>query len=108
MRNKAHLPNIYLIAYKIKIPTARPTCPLQLSFIFLNDLDQKNILCANCKYLKICGTGCRANAFESFGDIYRKDPLNCEVLPLFEKHISPLFSRETRENFAELTSLNNE
>jgi radical SAM protein with 4Fe4S-binding SPASM domain len=61
--------------------------------------------CRNCKYLKLCGTGCRANAFESFGDIYRKDPLNCEVMPMFEKYIVPLFSIETQQNFKELTNI---
>ncbi|WP_025683555.1 radical SAM/SPASM domain-containing protein [Paenibacillus maysiensis] len=61
--------------------------------------------CVDCRYLKICGAGCRANAFENFGDIYRRDPLNCAVLPMFEKHIIPLFSKETQENFKELTTL---
>ncbi|MFM9281292.1 radical SAM/SPASM domain-containing protein [Paenibacillus jiagnxiensis] len=60
--------------------------------------------CQKCKYLKICGCGCRAFAYEAYGDIMRKDPLNCEVMPLFEKYIIPLFSQETQKSFHRLTS----
>lgn len=70
--------------------------------IKLSDFEE----CSPCKYLKICGCGCRAFAFEAYGDILRKDPLNCEVMPLFEKYIIPLFSQETQDSFNRLTSVN--
>ncbi|ADM69614.2 hypothetical protein PPE_01778 [Paenibacillus polymyxa E681] len=61
--------------------------------------------CKGCKYLRICGCGCRAFAYEAYGDILRKDPLNCEIMPLFEKYIIPLFSQETQDCFSELTKI---
>lgn len=61
--------------------------------------------CEQCKYIKICGCGCRAFAYEAYGDIMRKDPLNCEVMPLFEKYIIPLYSEETQDSFNSLINM---
>lgn len=58
--------------------------------------------CKSCRYYRICGSGCRANAYEKYGDIMRKDPLNCEIFPAMEKYIIPLFSEETQKSFREL------
>ncbi|MDR1568373.1 MAG: radical SAM protein [Streptococcaceae bacterium] len=66
--------------------------------IKIKDIDD----CFGCKYLKVCGCGCRANAFEKSGSIMRKDPLNCEILPLLEKYVIPLYSKKTQTSFYNL------
>lgn len=58
--------------------------------------------CLNCKYLYVCGGGCRANAVSENGGIYDKDPTACAIMPLFEKYIIPLFSEETQNCYNKL------
>lgn len=53
--------------------------------------------CQDCRYLNLCGSGCRANAVSEGGTIYSRDPMACERMKLFEKYIIPLFSKETQE-----------
>lgn len=53
--------------------------------------------CAKCRYLKICGGGCRARALYSTGDILAPDPLACEVHSLSEKYIWPILPSEIKK-----------
>jgi radical SAM protein with 4Fe4S-binding SPASM domain len=53
--------------------------------------------CAECRYLNICGGGCRARALYSTGDLLAPDPLACKVHSLSEKYIWPLLSIEIKE-----------
>jgi len=58
--------------------------------------------CKDCKYIYICGCGCRANAVAEGTGILGKDPVACAIMPLFEKYIIPLFSQETQECYNSL------
>lgn len=58
--------------------------------------------CMDCKYLKLCGTGCRADAIFSTGDIYNKDLKSCVNLKYFEKYILPVLPKQTRTNITKL------
>ena len=37
----------------------------------------RNAECLNCSYLRVCGGGCRANAYQANGSIFAKDPAAC-------------------------------
>jgi len=52
--------------------------------------------CNKCKYLKICGGGCRARAFYSTGNIRSPDPLACQVYELSEKYIWPILPKKVK------------
>ncbi len=55
--------------------------------------------CSSCRYVFACGGGCRAHAFYEYGDLGRRDPMACEIMPRFEQHILPMFSPETQASF---------
>lgn len=55
--------------------------------------------CAECRYLVICGGGCRARALYSTGDILAPDPLACRVHSLSEKYIWPILPHKIKELF---------
>lgn len=65
----------------------------------LMDLNQ----CADCKYLLICGGGCRASALRNNGDILASDPFACQIYPIFEEEILPMFPKELQNTFKEVT-----
>jgi len=45
----------------------------------------KNVIkCKECKYVKICGTGCRANSLFSFGDLFHPDDDACLCFNFWE------------------------
>lgn len=52
--------------------------------------------CCGCKYLKLCGGGCRYNSKVIFGDYSNPDPIRCSCYPLMEKHILPVLTDERR------------
>jgi radical SAM protein with 4Fe4S-binding SPASM domain len=58
--------------------------------------------CWGCKYLYICGTGCRADALYNEGNIMAKDTIACESMKLTEQYILPLLPEEIQNNFLEL------
>lgn len=53
--------------------------------------------CVECRYLTICGGGCRARALYSTGDILAPDPLACQVHSLSEKYIWPFLPTEIKK-----------
>ncbi|MBU0471662.1 MAG: radical SAM protein [Nanoarchaeota archaeon] len=55
--------------------------------------------CQKCKYLYICGTGCRADAYTLDQDLEGKDPSACEHFHYFEKYIVPLLPENIQEQF---------
>lgn len=59
--------------------------------------------CQGCKYLPICGTGCRADAYYMTGDLYSRDPIACESMKMFEKYILPILPLERKKEFKRLT-----
>lgn len=58
--------------------------------------------CQNCKYLKICGSGCRADAFYLNNDILSKDDVSCKIIKNFHKHILPLLPDDKISQFEEM------
>jgi radical SAM protein with 4Fe4S-binding SPASM domain len=58
--------------------------------------------CIGCRYLNICGGGCRADALYLTGDIMRKDVVNCSLLPLVEKYILPVLDEKEHIGFLSL------
>lgn len=49
--------------------------------------------CKNCRYLLICGGGCRCNALYDFGDWTKRDTSACMTFPFWEKEILPILKK---------------
>ena len=45
--------------------------------------------CARCRYVRLCGGGCRSNALLSYGSIEARDPRACAAMQLLERDIIP-------------------
>lgn len=71
-----------------------------LDFVNLKIQDIKK--CSDCKYLYICGTGCRADAYELEQGIKGRDPSACSHFNHFEKYILPILSKELNQEFYSL------
>ncbi len=55
------------------------------------DIKVKDIeKCSSCRYLNICGGGCRADSLYWENDIMAPDPVACKYMPLMEKEILPI------------------
>ena len=46
--------------------------------------------CVECRYLKLCGGGCRADAVSWLENENQVDPISCSIMPLIEKYIMPI------------------
>jgi radical SAM protein with 4Fe4S-binding SPASM domain len=67
----------------------------------IKEMKIKNLTaCRKCKYLPLCGGGCRASAYINCRDLSKEDPLACKAMEYFEKHIKPLLSKFARINCA--------
>lgn len=53
--------------------------------------------CCECRYLKLCGSGCRYNSKSLFGDYSNPDPMRCSCYPLMEKYVLPVLTDERRK-----------
>lgn len=60
---------------------------IKFSNIKVKDLNPK---CHKCKYLKVCGGGCRADAYYEKNDIYEISDFNCELIEFFVEEVLPL------------------
>lgn len=58
--------------------------------------------CVQCKYLNLCGGGCRADALFLRGNICQEDPRSCLNMKYFEKFIIPVLPIKTQENIIKL------
>ncbi|MBU0459782.1 MAG: radical SAM protein [Nanoarchaeota archaeon] len=58
--------------------------------------------CKNCKYLLICGTGCRADAYHLTGNLKGKDSSACSHFKNFEEHIVPILPEGIKKQFGNL------
>jgi radical SAM protein with 4Fe4S-binding SPASM domain len=58
--------------------------------------------CANCRYLKICGSGCRCNSICDFNSWKRKDQSACYTFPFWEQHILPILKPAHKAFFTKL------
>lgn len=112
--------------YALGSLTVRPNgdvsfCPsLDLTFGNVNDSSLKKIMknkdylnfinikiqdikeCEGCKYLYICGTGCRADAYQLGQGIKGKDSSACSHFHHFEKYILPILPKKLNKDFYSL------
>lgn len=58
--------------------------------------------CAECRYARLCGGGCRSNALLSYGDIRARDPRACVAMEMLEREIIPALPVEFRGRIGEL------
>lgn len=58
--------------------------------------------CGDCRYVKICGGGCRADSLRWRGGTRKLDPNSCCMMPKIEAEILPLLGQEEREAFLKL------
>ena len=117
-------PNVHPCEYKRELLSIKPNgdvvfCP-SLSFVMsnygrANNLDEvfkeemkhpfynlkmsdlKN--CNGCRYLLICGGGCRANAIYDFNDYAGRDISACMTFPFWEKEILPILKKSHQRFF---------
>lgn len=59
-------------------------------------------ICSNCRYLYLCGGGCRTNALLWLGSIFLPDPICCSFRQLWEKFILPILPSKTQREFKEI------
>ncbi|MDD5547304.1 MAG: radical SAM protein [Candidatus Pacebacteria bacterium] len=62
----------------------------------------KSLGCGNCRYIRICGGGCRADALRWLGKVEKIDPNSCCMMPRIEKKILPLLGDRERKSFEAL------
>ncbi len=62
----------------------------------------KSLGCGNCRYIKICGGGCRADSLRWLGKIEMVDLNSCCMMPMIEERILPLLGDREREAFGAL------
>jgi len=55
--------------------------------------------CRGCRYLRLCGTGCPADALYSTGHLWRRDSMACRHYPRLERYIVPLLPESSRDSF---------
>ncbi|MFH1232460.1 MAG: radical SAM protein [Patescibacteria group bacterium] len=58
--------------------------------------------CQGCRYLKLCGTGCRVDSYYYLGDFKKPDPISCNLMPLIEKEIISIMPNNLRNFFLAL------
>lgn len=55
--------------------------------------------CSNCRYLHLCGAGCRGESKRFLGSYLAPDPMSCIFMPKFEKEILPLLPVKERNKY---------
>ncbi|MEM3712302.1 MAG: radical SAM protein [Thermoproteota archaeon] len=63
--------------------------------------------CSTCRFLKLCGGGCRAKAYLESGDLLGKDRLTCELMEFFESKILKLLPLESKALIERLIEMPN-
>ncbi|NCN51924.1 radical SAM protein [archaeon] len=58
--------------------------------------------CKNCRYLHLCGGGCRSEAKRKFGYYLFPDPISCIFMQLLESKIIPILPIKERESYTKL------
>lgn len=64
-----------------------------------NKITVESLGCGDCRYLKICGGGCRADALKWLENIKKVDPNSCCMMPRIEERILPLLGEGERKAF---------
>ena len=57
-------------------------------------------ICADCRYSRLCGGGCRSNALLSYGRITAPDPRACVAMQMLEDEILPELPGPFRDRIA--------
>jgi len=73
--------------------------------VWLKDFQALNIgmlPCGNCRYLKICGGGCRADSLRWLGELKTLDPNACCVMRKIEEIIIPLLDEKAKKVYLQL------
>jgi len=68
--------------------------------IKIKDINQ----CFDCRYLKLCGAGCRADAFYLKGSDTLPDPVCCSLWPLVETEIFPILPDNEKQSMVKLVN----
>lgn len=58
--------------------------------------------CKDCRYLGLCGSGCRADAIRWTGSVTIADPVSCVIMPLIEQVIIPVLSQNLKAIYTRL------
>ena len=58
--------------------------------------------CASCKFVRLCGGGCRSNAWLTYKDIYRPDPRACLAMRTIDERVIPLLPKPLQEEWKRL------
>ena len=69
---------------------------------FASKKRESPIGCKNCRYLKICGGGCRANAFCGEREIWGRDFLSCKLMEFLERELLYHFPLKIQKQFKSL------
>ena len=72
----------------------------QHNFLKIKTKDLKE--CMDCRYLRLCGGGCRANAIYEFNDYCGRDSTACATFPEWEKNILPILKKSHQKYFKKL------
>lgn len=54
--------------------------------------------CSQCRYVRICGGGCRSNALLSYGSVTDVDPRACTAMKMLEEEIMPLLPEDVKQD----------
>lgn len=58
--------------------------------------------CRNCRYIALCGSGCRADTIRWTGNATIADPVSCVIMPLVEQVIMPVLSQNLKTIYTRL------
>lgn len=62
----------------------------------------RSVSCGNCRYIKLCGGGCRADAYSWLGDVRELDPISCCLMIRVERNIVPILSADEQVKYHNL------
>ncbi len=65
----------------------------------------ESLNCKGCRYIKICGGGCRADALRWMGNIRAEDVNSCCMMVRVEKRIVPLLTTEEQKAYNNLIDI---
>lgn len=69
---------------------------------FLQLKQRELVHCPGCRYYKLCGGGCRADALEWTGSYTNPDPIACSMMLAVENRVIPALSQKLRDVYRAL------
>lgn len=58
--------------------------------------------CIDCKFMKICGGGCRAESYYYTGDFFQPDPVSCEMMQFLYSEVVPILPPKIQKKYLEM------